>query len=309
MLDNWYKRLNKQANEFIGPDAVMTPGNLADQNLLRGNQLSPDGSQRLPGMITDVRKMNKDSSDPIKLDRCGEEPGANGCGADLSENGIWGNYSISIDGDDYLTYECTKCKHSMKPFDIQYTKKPKKQRIRTQKSTRLSNKITLRRSYTVAATPAIPGISYNNPANQMMGRTDLSEDARVIPWSQMNEYALEEYDDWKQKNRKSYKVIKVKGKNGSERYIRVEKVDTGGDAIAPANTYKIRGRRKKDPRYNPGNPRKGNPGAWPHNRDDNEGWYQSGMDKNRFNSDMRERVVPWSTYVQEKGNMGMLKPY
>jgi len=314
MSDNWYEHLMKEANEFIGPDATMTPGHLSDQNLLRANGFSPDGPQRMPGMVSDVRRVNEnkeEGSDSKKVEICGEEPGGEGCGSDLTENGIWRDYSVNIDGEDYLVYECTKCKHSIKPFDIKYTKKPRKnKKNKRQKSKRLSQKITLRRSYTTAATPAIPmQDSYNNPANQMMGRLDLSEDARVIPWSKMDEYALEEYDDWKQKNKKSYKVVKVKGKDGEERYVRIEKVDTGGDSVTPANTYKIKGRRKKDPRFNPEDTKKRNPGAWPHNRDDNEGWYQSGMDKNRFNSDMRERVVPWSTYVQEKGNMGMLKPY
>jgi hypothetical protein len=302
MKENWYENITKTANEFIGLDAVMTPGHLADQNLLRANQFSPDSSQRMPGMMSDVRSIDQERTEPIKVSRCGEEPGGDGCGSDLNECGIWRDYSVPINGDDYLAYECTKCKHSVKPFDIKYTKKPK--------SKRLSKRITLRKSYTTAATPAIPmSTEYNNPMNQMVGRTDLSEDARVIPWSKMDEYATEEYDDWKQKNRKSHKIIKVKDKDGTERYIRIEKVNTGGDAVAPANAYKVRGRRKKDPRYNPEKPWKSNPGAWPHNRDDNEGWYQSGMDKNKFNSDMRERVVPWSTYVQERGNQGMLKPY
>ena len=79
--------------------------------------------------------------------------------------------------------------------------------------------------------------------------------------------------------------------------------------VNPANTYTQRGRIKKQPRYNPSKSKKENPGAWPHNRDDNQGWYQSGIDKNRFNSDMRERVVPWSQYINEVGNKGMLKPY
>jgi len=310
MKNNWYTASIKQANEFLGMDAVMTPEHLADQNLLRGNQFSPDSSQRMPGMVSDVRKIDQERTEPIRVSRCGEEPGGGGCGSDLQECGIWRNYSVPINGENYLAYECSKCKHSVKPFDIKYTKKPKKKRKKRQKSKRLSQRITLRKSYTIAATPAIPmSTEYNNPMNQMVGRTDLSEDARVIPWSKMDEYATEEYDDWKQKNRKKQKIIKIKGKDGSERYIRIEKVDTGGNAVAPANAYKVKGRRKKDPRYNPGKPWKQNPGAWPHNRDDNEGWYQSGMDKNRFNSDMRERVVPWSTYVQERGNLGLLKPY
>jgi len=305
-MEKWYRI----SNEFTGSDATMTQENIADVARLKANQFGTDSPQGLPGMITDVRQTAETSG--IKVERCGDEPGSGkkGCGSPLSD-GEWKDYTVKIGDEDYQAYKCFQCKHELKPFDIEFSKKRKEKRKRNrQKSKRLSNRITLRRSYTTAATPAMPGISnYNNPANQMMGRLDLSEDARVIPWSKMDEYATEEYDDWQQRNRKTYKIVKVKGKNGQERLIRIEKMNTGGDGVSPAGAYRIRGKRKKDPRYNPGNPRKGNPGAWPHNRDDNEGWYQSGIDKNRFNSDMRERVISWSDYIRDRGNVGLLKPY
>lgn len=316
MKNNWYKK----ANEFLGVDGTMSPQDINTTRNFKANGLSPDGSQTLPGMITDIRKQSPedDSVGGIRVDRCGGEPGGSGCGREFADEQDckWKGYPVTIEDEQYESYQCNHCKHEMKAFDIQYSKKPqktRKDRRRKQKSRRLSNRLTLR-SYRFAATPGFssPGGGYNNPANQMQGRLDLTEDERMIPWSRYDDSTENEYDERKQKNNKDFKLIKIKGKNGKDKYIKVRKENTRGDGVSPANTFNEKGRRKKDPRYNPKDkPHGGNPGAWPHNRDDNEGSYNMYVDKNRMNSDMRERVIPWSQYILEKGHngRGMMKPY
>jgi hypothetical protein len=316
-MNGWYKKIIKEANEFLGVDGLMSPKDINDTRNFKANGLSPFGPQTLPGMITDVRNLpeNKSENGWKRVSRCGEEPGRGGCGKQFGDGDCkWKGYPVNIDGVDYEAYECNLCKHELKLFDIQHSKHPiskKRDRRRKKRVRRLSNKLTLKSFQREAATPAIPtpgGI--NNPANQMQGRLDLTEDQRVIPWSKMDESIDFEYDDIKQKSNKNFKLIKIKGKDGKNKYIKVEKQSTGGEGVSPANTYKMKGRRKKHWRYNPSNDvRKGNPGSWPHNRDDNEGSYNLNVDKNRMNSDYRERAVPWSQYIQEKGNMGWLKPY
>lgn len=312
MGKNWYKK----ANEFLGVDATMSPSDINDTRNFKAEQMAPDTPQGLGGMVTDVRKQSEEveGSCGKKVSRCGEEPGGGGCGRDFSDGGCkWKGYPVEIDGVKYESYECNFCKHGLNAFDIRYTKSPvvrRKDRRKKKRVRRLSQRMTLR---TVeAATPAVPTPGgYNNPANQMQGRLDLSEDSRMIPWSSMEESYYKEYDEQGQKDNSKYKLIKIKGKDGKDRYVKVKKNSTGGEGVSPANTQNSRGERKKHPRYNPStNVQKGNPGAWPHNRDDNEGSYNMYVDKNRMNSDMRERVIPWSQYITERGNgMGMLKPY
>jgi len=308
---NWYNKIYQEANEYTNIDGVMSPGNLKDVQQLKANGLSPSGTQTLPGTITNPHSNILSLDYGTRVDACGSEPGAGGCGKDLSEYGEWSNYSVKIGGDSYQAYRCKNCGHSLKPFDIAFSKHPReKKRRKKQRSRRLSKNIT-ERNIREAATPAAPTPGgYNNPANTMLGRLDLTEDQRVIPWNKMEDPLDQEYDSQRQKNNKQYKIVKVKGKNGEYKYIKIKKENTRGKGGEQANVFTHRGRIKKQPRYNPSNkPGKGNPGAWPHNRDDNEGSYGMYVDKNRMNSDMRERVVPWSTYVNEKGNMGLLKPY
>lgn len=317
-MGNWYKTLLKEANEFTGVDGLMTGKDINDISThFKANGLAPDGPQTLPGMITDKRDQ-AEGGKRRKVKECGEEPGtAGGCHRPFinEDDCKWLGYTVSIDDEKYEAYKCNYCKHELKSFDIRYTKNPKKKskdRKKMKRVRRLSKRITCRYIVKEAATPAAPssGSGYNNPANQMQGRLDLSEDTRVIPWSTMQESIDSEYDERKQKRNKDFKIIKIKGKDGKDRYIRVFRQNTGGEGVSPANTYNQRGRRKKDPRYNPADKaKKGNPGAWPHNRDDNESSYNMYTDKNRFNSDMRERVSPWAQYIQERGNIGLLKPY
>ena len=314
MINNWYQHILKEANEFTGVDGLMSPVDINAPRNFKANGLAPDGPQTLPGMITDKRN-HPEGKGVKKVTECGGEPGSNGgCHRPFNDNGDceWLGYNVDIDGEKYKAYKCNSCKHELKLFDIQFSKNPRKKskdRRKKQKVRRLSSRVVKR--YIVAVTPAAPsGSSYNNPANQMQGRLDLSEDTRVIPWDKMQETLDEEYDERKQRRNKDYKIIKVKGKDGKDKYIRVHKQRTGGDGVSPANTYNQRGKRKKDPRYNPKDKAdKGNPGAWPHNRDDNQGTYNMYIDKSKMNSDMRERVVPWSQYIQERGNNGLLKPY
>ena len=316
MSNNWYKPLLKEANEFTGVDGLMSGKDINDISThFKANGLSPDGPQTLPGMITDKRQQSEGGK--IKVRECGEESeSGKGCHRPFinDDDCKWLGYTVEINENKYEAYICNLCKHELKSFDIQYSKKPKnksKDRRKRKRVRRLSNRVTCRSIVVEAASPAAPTPGgYNNPANTMQGRMDLTEDMRVVPWARMQESLDSEYDERKQKRNKDYKIIKVKGKNGKDKYIRVFKQNTGGDGISPANTFNERGRRKKEPRYNPNDKaHKGNPGAWPHNRDDNEGSYNMYMDKNRMNSDMRERVIPWGQYIQERGNLGLLKPY
>jgi len=313
MGNNWYRK----ANEFLGVDGLMSPADINSTRNYKANGMSPDGPQTLPGMITDIRKQSpeEESSNGKRVSCCGGEPKGGGCGREFSDEHDckWKGYPIVLNDEKYEAYECNHCKHELKAFDIQYSKHPRKtrkDRKRKQKVRRLSKRMTLR-TYKEAASPAAPTPGgYNNPGNQMQGRLDLTEDQRMIPWDRMEESTGQEYDERKQKSNKDFKLIKIKGKNGKFKYIKVRKENTGGDSVSPANTYNQRGERKKHPRYNPSDKaNKGNPGAWPHNKDDNQGSYGMYVDKNRMNSDMRERVIPWSQYINERGHHGLLKPY
>jgi len=311
MLNNWYKNIIKEANEFLGADGLMSPEDINATVNIKANGLSPWTNQSLDGFTTDTRHIEPNTG--IRVSKCGDEPGGNGCGRDFSDGGCkWKGYSVYVNGEPYEAYSCYFCKHELKSFDIRYTKKPSKRhkdKRKKKRVKRLSQRITLNSFIKEAASPAIPS-TYNNSANQMEGRLDLSEDQRVIPWNVMQDSASEEYDETRQKNNKDFKIIKIKDKNGKSKYIKIDKKNIGGNGVSQSNTYNHKGRRRERLRYKPdSNVSDHNPGYWAHNRDDNQGPYNMYIDKNRMNSDLRERAIPWDQYIGEKGLSGLSKPY
>ena len=315
-MDNWYKTVLKEAQESSSwVDSQMAPGDIARTRDLK--QWSPGTSQGLSDYSAQGLGIESERGTfGIEVKLCGEEPNVKGgCGRPIDEFGKRMDYSVTIGDEKYRAYECKHCTHSIKPFNIDFSphpekfKKPKPKRRRVR---RLSGRITSR-DYRTAASPSVPTPGgYNNPANSPWGRLDMSEDARVIPWKKVQEDFDDEYDTERQRANKKEKVIKIKGQDGKDRYVKVKETRTSGDGIMPSNVKKHRGKIKQQPRYNPTDPRgKEHPGSWPHNRDPNEGWYNSGVNKNKFDTDFRERVMTWDQYIRERGNnmLTLVKPY
>ena len=309
---SWYQI--KTANEFTGVDATMGTGDIAQLRNLKQNQFSPWLPQGLPGDMTYMGLVSDDNlPHGIRVTFCGEEIGADSrkcCGAP-AEYLSWYPYE---DLNGYQAYECTKCHHKNKTFDISVTKnkqKKKDRRNKHQKVKRLSRYITQRGFTKIAQHPSGAPGGYNNPANTMMGRLDLSEDQRIVPWDKINDSIESEYDHRKQKNNKDYKLVKMIDKDGNEKWVKIKRRNTGGDGIGQANTFNQRGRIKKRPRYNPhpGSKQK-SPGAWQHNRNvGREGWYGQPDPGNSSNADGRQRVLSWGEYMQSRGPGTMAIPH
>jgi hypothetical protein len=309
MVD-WYKI----ASEYTGwADSQMSAG---DINSTREIKQGPTGTEQgLSGYSAKGLGIedNRQELYGIMVDKCGQESHSRGgCGRGLFEYGQWLNYSVTIGDKEYRAYKCHHCKHQLKPYDIFFTnnpkfkkKKPKRKRVR-----RLSHNLTLR-NYKVANSSL--GGTYNNPANAPYGRQDLTDDLRAIPWDKYEDKYDQEYDGREQADNKKKKIIKVKKKDGSFAFVSITVNDTtGGDGVSPSNSQKIKGRIKKQPRYNPadGKDKNDGHGAWPHNRDGNKGWYQSPQNNN-LDTDFRQRVVPWDEYIRERGTnmLTLTKPY
>ena len=310
-MNHWYKK----AQEFTGVDANM---NALDINRVREIKQWPiDGPQGAPSVtheglglgsndnkVTEENKNEKDLGKEVSF--CGEEPGKGGCGRPVKDYGEFYSYSIKINDEDYRAYKCNYCHHKLKPFDIKYSpkinkfknKKPRRKRVR-----RLSSHIIYKKPIKTAAVPGMSspgGSSIHNPSNAPYGRTDLSEDLRVIPWDKFREDDKQKiYDSWSQKNNQKTKVVKVKV-DGEIKYLRVVDNTSGGDGVSPANTYRIKGDRMEHFRYHPSQgPTNEGYGSWPHNRDVNKGWYQNEIDHN-MNADLRERAIPWDEYIRDR---------
>jgi hypothetical protein len=291
----------KEANESVScVDSTMSPNDIAATREMKNWSTGTD--QGLAGFTSpntiDANKFG------IEVVKCGEEPGSTGgCGRLLKDHGTFFDYSITIEGEKYRAYVCHICKHSLKPFSINYSKhperykKPRKKKRVKRLSTRLTGIIV------EAATPSsVFSGGYNNPANTPCGRLDLTEDQRVIPWNKVEENYDPEYDKTEQGNNNKFKVVKIKGKNGKNKFVKIVDFTTEGDGVSPANSQKIKGRIKKQPRYNPADGKDKNDGfgAWPHNRDGNKGWYQSPQ-SNNLDTDLRSRVIPWGEYIRDRG--------
>lgn len=325
---SWYKEINKIAGESVSlPDAHMSPSDIADT--VRLNKWTTDSYQGLRdvptsqglGINPNLPKA-EDEEYGKKVNACGEEPGLKGgCGLDLSEYGEFYNYSVQIGDEKYQAYKCKNCGHSLKPFHIEYTKKPNKNKKPPRKRVKRLNsgRVVARnvKAQTYGPQPGgrpnntWSGGTYNNPANAPWGRLDVSEDARIIPWSKVEKDFNSEYNTREQKGRPKQKVIKIKDKDGKDKYVKV-RFFGGTDGVTPANVYKMRGKIKQQPRFNPAKGKNKNDGhgAWPHNRDGNKGWYQSPQ-SNDMDTDLRERVIPWDRYTKERNNflLTLTKPY
>ena len=289
---DWYRK----ANEYTGVDGISGAVDIAEQGRLRANQFNDSGPQGLSPVITEKNPIS--TNNWIRVTYCGEEPGPSGCGREINLVGTWLNFPVNIEGKDYEAYQCGLCRHTLKPFTMEYSNRYKKRK----KSCRIS-------LVKKAQRPSTPS-TYNNDANSQMGRLDLTEDQRVIPWERFDYHEENLWDETTQKGNE-FKVVRIKGKDGKYRYVKVKKIDTSGSGVSPANSYTEKGRIKKQPRFNP-NKEKGkkNPGAWPHNRNEiNEGWYNQTDTGDTFNADLRTRSVPWNEYVTDRGQHGLLKPY
>lgn len=293
-MNNWYKIA---ANEYVGADANMSNG-MANYDATTINQGPPLPPTINPGSVPDMGEVPPQHNCPDVPETCPV------CKEQIAESEI----SYGWKGEDGKTvYKCNNCGHTNNP----YKRTVEKHHSRLKRRRRSSS---LTQMFRLAATPANPmsGGSYNNTANQPYGRLDLSEDERIMPYDRMQDGFDSEWDSNRQMNNKDYKVVKVKDKNGKDKYIRIRKRNTSGDGVSPANTYKNVGRVKRQNRYKPS---KGgqfeSAGSWPHNRNPGtEGWYGQ-YSTNNQDADMRNRMTPWDEYVHDRGTqfMGSFSKY
>lgn len=296
---SWYSNRNsltKTANEFIGADATYQDGGHTQQVNIGNIE-----NQNLPATISNGPPNGEETIAPKRLENCPV------CKQPLveSEHKGYSNHKKET------VFYCRNCGHTNDDYKRSVEKgKPIKQRRSRIKKRR--SKFASIDHLRIAATPANPMMSsYNNPMNSPYGRQDLSEDERVIPWDRVDDGFWNEFDKVKQKNNVDQKTIKVKRKDGTYRYIRIKKKDTGGNAIQPSNTFNQKGRVKKQPRFNPpdGKDTKEGHGAWPHNRNmigEGSGWYQNPGTGN-LDADMKNRVTEWSDYVNDRNSSGLFR--
>ena len=298
---NWYKIAQESTNwaeshmvQSIGKE----PGDIGLQGIIK-----TDLGGGIPSNLRDPYGFAPKYG--IEVEKCGDEPNSgNCCRKGFSNNGDlkWFNYSVDISGNKYRAYECQICHHKNRPFNVDISKdKKEKRRFKKKRNFRRSSHITQRR---FAATPAVPMPgAYNNSANAPFSRLDLSEDARVIPWGKVKDSFDSEWDSNKQKNNKKEKVVKIKDKDGNIKFVSIKEHDTRGNGTGQANTYRQRGRLKKQHRYNPSKGSKQeSKGAWPHNRNvGREGWYGQPDPGDNSNADGRHRVMTWDDYTQDRG--------
>ena len=309
-MSNWYK-IAQESTSWAETHMIQSTGKEPGDIGLQG-VIKTDIGGGIPSNLRDPYGFSPKYG--IEVEKCGDEPNSgNCCRKGFSDNGDlrWFNYSVDISGNKYRAYECQICHHKNRPFNVDVTKKKSKpRRFERKRKIRRSKHLTMRKT---AASPAAPTPGdYNNSANTPYGRLDFSEDARVIPWEKMNDSFESEYDFYKQKDRKKKKVVKVKDENGKEEYVRIEDHGTDGKATNLTNTYKQKGKIKKQPRYNPDKgDNKQSPGAWPHNRNvGREGYYNQPDPGENANADGRLRILPWEEYLQNKGSgWGMSIPH
>jgi hypothetical protein len=311
---NWYSKTIKTANEFGPVDGLMGPRDIVDQGTFKS--WSSDSAQGLEGVSLSSTGIEDVPAGRfgIETEKCGSEPGSRGgCGYDLKDWAEWHDYGVIINGDKYRSYKCKHCKHSLEPFNIYFTnkKKLKHNKKRKNKKSRLGANLT-DSSMVKTAVPGNPmaGGGYNNPANEPLGRLDLSQDSRMFEWKKIDPDF--EYDSWHQKNHVKERKVKIKDKNGKDVTIKVRFMGSE-DPTMPANVVEMKGTYTKDlPRYNPA---KGDaqhsPGSWPHNRNIGRENYPNEVDSgNKFDESWRQRVTPWADYIRERNQflLTMTKP-
>lgn len=293
---NWYKK----ANEFVGADASLANGTHISDITKRNidhQYLSPTVNwNQHPELTTD----SQGRSVRTNCEKCGME---------LEEFEKLGYFFKTEGGKEEEAYSCSNCGYR-NHYSRRITRKKKKSRLRKRRRAGVLMRIVTASPYGTTFQGWQTG---NNPANTPMGRLDLSQDERMATWDKFQDGFDNEWDSQKQKkNDEDYEVIKIKGKDGKIKYVRLKKRTTGGDAVQPSNTYTQKGRVKKQRRYNPKDGKgKDNPGAWPHNRNmvgPGSGGYQMPYSQN-LDSDMRQRVVDWYDHLTNRNMYSLSRPY
>jgi len=296
---SWYQKSSilKQGNEYVGADATLSNDEHIHQSRVRNveNQiLSPIYSNpqtKEPLAISFNMAIAKPESCPV-------------CHQDLVPT----EFMEFKNSRGEEVFKCKGCGYTNNDYKRKVEKGGiKKRRTRVHHRRRSSSD----KEYKTAATPANPSVStYNNISNTPYGRTDLTEEERVMPWEALDDGFYNEFDKVRQINNKETKVIKVKGKDGKPKYIRVKKKMTGGRGVQPSNIFTQKNRLKKQPRYNPADGKnKEGYGAWPHNRPlsgQGAGWYNTTYPE-VLDSDMKMRYQPWNEYVNDRNSQGLYK--
>jgi len=301
-MNGWYRK----AQEYTGADATLSNGSHIQPFIDRLESRDgggPVGFAQAPygdGSLYSNLPQNKEEKKPVpkECEACHRALNPKtGPGCEIS----WGFYN----DDGSLVYNCHNCGYTNNQYKIKYTNRglgqPTRLKYKRKKSSNNSRIVI-----------ALGGAPYNppppmNPANTPFGRFDFSTDVRVVPWDTKVEGDFEEtWDKQKQKKRVDYKFRKMKDKNGRIHLIPVKNPskDTG---VQQANIYTQKGDIKLQNRYrNDYDSRKNSQGYGYHNRaqDPSGGWYQADevIDKNRFNSDARERVVSWEDWIANRNN-------
>lgn len=297
-MNSWYKK----AQEYTGADATLSNGSHIQPYIDRLE--SKDGGGPVPQVQSPFADGTPYSFLPADKSKVPEECSV--CHNKLNPNkGPDGEISWGFFNDDgVVVYKCKNCGYTNNQYKIKYSPRGLGQPTRLKHRRRRSSQDS---KIVVTAAPYTPPPPMN-PANTPYGRFDFSTDVRVIPWdARLDGDFQSTWDSQKQRKKVNYKFKKIKDKNGDVHLVKVKfpEKDTG---VQQANTYNQKGDIKKQPRYDnkDGVPKGNSSGSWPHNRglDPSTGWYQADYvtDKNRFNADMRERVVPWEDWIGNRNN-------
>lgn len=309
MSNQWYKA----ANEYVGTDATLQDGSHIQMHTIDriegkwgGGALQ--GYQAPFGQDSPYSDLNKSK---IAVKPKGVPDFCPVCKEAIQDFEIMHGYK---NDDDETVYKCKNCGHNNDRWQIEVSKKKQdKKRPSRLKHKRRSG--SSKRQVTAQGFPPVNTGPNNNPANQPFGRMDFSEDTRVIPWDSRLEGDFDEtWNKQKQKRKVDYKLKKVKDKNGKVHFIPVKEKSTG---VQPSNTFTERGDIKKQPRYNPKEPdqKSNSSGAWYHNRGPDPSDMIPGseevIDKNKYNADMRQRVVEWWEHTQDRNDstFTLTKPF
>jgi hypothetical protein len=297
-MNGWYKI----AQEYTGADATLTNGSHIQPFVDRLE--SKDGGGPVPQVQSPFADGTPYSNLPA--DKSVVPTKCTVCSSKLSHvKGPEGEISWGFYNDDgSMVYKCKNCGFTNNQYKILYSPRGLGQSTRLKHRRKKSSQDS---NIVVAAAPYNPPPP-SNPANTPYGRFDFSTDVRVIPWDvRVDDDFQGTWDTTKQKKKVDYKFKKVKDKSGQVHFVKVVN-PAKGTGVQPANTYNQKGDIKKQPRYDnkDGVPQGNSSGSWPHNRstEPSTGWYQADYvtDKNRFDSDMRERVVPWEDWIANRNN-------
>ena len=307
MAQKWYKT----SNEYVGPDATLTDGSHIQMHTIDriqgkwgGDALQ--GQQSPYGQDSPYSDLNRSK---MTFKSKGVPEVCPVCKSKIEDFEIMHGLHNK---EDETVYKCKNCGHTNDRWQIEVSRKNKGKKPSRLRRKRRSSSI--KKQVIAQNFPPVNTGPNNNPANQPFGRQDFSEDVRVIPWDSRLEGDFDEtWNTQKQKRRVDYKFKKVKDKKGKVHFIPVKDKSTG---VQPSNVVYEKGDIKKQERYNPREPGKGNSsGSWYHNRgptpDDLIPGSEEVIDKNKYNADMRERVREWWQHVEDRPDqpMTMTKPF